>query len=201
MMREMIEKKPDYLVLVNEDNRLPDGFEDTVELISVENVAGNRFMVEKKTYDAFLRLQEDVLKNDSIQTVLLGSYRTVKQQEETFAWNLKEYGWEHTCKYVAKPGCSEHHTGFAIDVGILLEGKLCRARKDLLSVDHLFKIVQKKLPQYGFILRYPKGKESVTKIAYEPWHYRYIDSPEIAREITDQGICFEEYRQTVSGEK
>ncbi len=82
------EKNPDYFVLVNEDNRLPNSFEDTVELISTENVAGNQFKVEKKTYDAFCRLQEDVLKNDGIQTVLLGSYRTVKQQEEIFDKNL-----------------------------------------------------------------------------------------------------------------
>ena len=100
---------------------------------------------------------------------------------------------EHTRKYVAIPGCSEHHTGFAIDVGILLEGKLYRKREDLLSVSHLLEIVQKKLPQYGFILRYPKGKEAITKINYEPWHFRYIDSPDLAKEITDQGICFEEY--------
>ena len=188
-------KNPDYLVLVNEDHKLPDGFEDTVERILTENVAGNQFQVEKKTYDAFLRLQEDVLKNDGIQTVLLGAYRTIKQQEEIFEKYLHEFGPEYTCKYVAKPGCSEHHTGLAIDVGILLEGKLYRTQKELLSVDHLFKIVQKKLPQYGFILRYPKDKTSVTKIAYEPWHYRYIDSPQTAQEITDKGICFEEYRQ------
>jgi len=188
-------KTTDYFVLVNEDNKLPDGFEDTVELVMAGNVAGNQFQVEKKTYDAFCALQEDLLKNDGIQTVLLGSYRTVKQQENIFAKNLSEFGLEYTRKYVAIPGCSEHHTGLAIDVGILLEGKLYRTKEELLSLEHLFKIVQKKLPGYGFLLRYPKGKESITKIAYESWHYRYIDSPQIAQEITDQGICFEEYCQ------
>ena len=192
-MSETKEKNPDYFVLVNEDNRLPNSFEDTAELIPTENVAGNQFKVEKKTYDAFCRLQEDVLKNDGIQTVLLGSYRTVKQQEEIFDKNLNDFGLEYTCKYVAKPGHSEHHTGLAIDVGILLEGKLYRTKEELLSVEYLFEIIHKKLPRYGFILRYPKGKESITKIAYEPWHYRYIDSPKVAQEITDKGICFEEY--------
>ena len=188
-------KKMDYLVLVNEDNRLPQGFEDWVSLISVENIAGNQFQVEKQTYEAFCALQEAVWKQDGIQTVLLGSYRTIRHQEEIFQRNLKAYGWEHTSKYVAKPGCSEHHTGLAIDVGILLEGKIYRAREDLLSVDHLFRVIQKKLPQYGFILRYPQGKEPITKIAYEPWHYRYVGSPQIAQEITDGGICLEEYWQ------
>ena len=196
-MSETKEKNPDYFILVNEDNRLPNGFEDTVELIPTENVAGKQFKIEKKTYDAFCALQEDILENDGIQTVLLGSYRTIKQQEEIFERNLNEFGLEYTSKYVAKPGCSEHHTGLAIDVGILLEGKLYLTKEELLSVDHLFEIVQKKLPRYGFILRYPKGKESITKIAYEPWHYRYIDSPQIAQKITDSGICLEEYCQKV----
>ncbi len=192
-MNDAKEKRPDYLILVNEDHRLPDGYEDTVELIPTENVAGDQFEIEKKTYEAFLGLREDILKNDGIQTVLLGSHRTIKQQEEIFERFLNEYGLEYTNQYVAKPGCSEHHTGLAIDVGILLEGKLLRKQKDLLSVDHLFKIVQKKLPRYGFILRYPKGKEAITKIGYEPWHFRYIDSPALAQEITDKGICLEEY--------
>lgn len=196
-MSKTKEKNPDYFVLVNEENRLPNDFEDTVELIQTENVAGNQFKVEKKTYEAFCGLQEDILKNNGIQTVLLGSYRTIKQQEEIFERNLNEFGLEYASKYVAKPGCSEHHTGLAIDVGILLEGKLYRTKEELLSVDHLFEIVQKKLPRYGFILRYPKGKETITKIAYEPWHYRYIDSPQIAQKITDKGICLEEYCQKV----
>lgn len=197
-MSEIKGNTPDYLVLVNGENRLPGGFEDTVELIPTENIAGRRFKVEKKTYDAFCALMEDVLENDGIQTVLLASYRTIKQQEELFEKNLNEFGLEYASKYVAKPGHSEHHTGLAIDVGILLEGKLYRSQKDMLSIDHLFQIVQKRLPRYGFILRYPKGKESITKIAYEPWHYRYIDSPQIAQEITDKGICFEEYSQTAN---
>ncbi len=186
-------ERPDYLVLVNGDNRLPERFEDTVEMISVENAFGDKYEIEKKTYEAFLRLREDILKNEGIETELISVYRTRKQQEETFKRYIDNFGLEYAKKYVAKPGHSEHHTGLAIDVGIVKDGKLCRTVEELLSVDDLFEIVQKKLPKYGFILRYPKGKESVTKIAYESWHFRYIDSPEIAKEITNKGICFEEY--------
>ena len=81
----------------------------------------------------------------------------------------------------------------AIDVGIMQGDKLLRTIEDMLAVDQLFQVIQAKLPKYGFILRYPKGKEAVTKIGYESWHFRYIDSPELAKEITDKGICFEEY--------
>ena len=184
---------PDYMVLINEANRLPDGFENTVEIIDVENAVGEKYKIEKKAYEAFSRLREDLLENDGIQAELISVYRTVEKQEEIFQRYTREHGLEYAKKYAAVPGHSEHHTGFAIDVGILLDGKLSHAIADLLSVDHLFQTVQKKLPKYGFILRYPKGKEAITGIGYEPWHFRYIDSPEIAKKITDAGICFEEY--------
>ena len=186
-------KKTDYMVLINEANRLPEGFENTVQIIAVRNAVGEQYRIEKKTYEAFLRLREDLLENDGIQTELISVYRTVKQQEEIFERYTKDFGIEYAKTYAAVPGHSEHHTGFAIDVGILQEGKLSHAIADLLSMDHLFLTVQKKLPQYGFILRYPKGKEAITGIGYEPWHLRYIDSPELAAEITDKGLCFEEY--------
>lgn len=186
-------KTPDYLVLVNENNRLPEDFESTIELISVENAVGDQYQIEKKTYEAFLRLRQDLLENDGIHAELISVYRTVAQQTATFENYVTKFGLEYARTYAALPGHSEHHTGMAIDVGIMLNGKLYRTIEDMLSVDDLFRIIQAKLPKYGFILRYPKGKEDVTKIGYECWHFRYLDSPEIAKEITDKGICFEEY--------
>ena len=189
-------KHPDYLLLVNAENKVPEGFAETVELVPAENVAGDRFLVEKKTYAAYLAMEEDVRKSYGIQTVLLNSYRTIEMQTNSYEHYMKLCGEEYTKKYVAYPGCSEHHTGLAIDVGVLLDGKVYRTVEELLEVDHLLKKVWEKLPQYGFILRYPAGKEPITGIGYEPWHFRYIDSPEIAREMTEKGICFEEYWQT-----
>lgn len=189
----MNKKTPDYMILVNEDNILPDGFEDTIEIIDVENCVGDKYKIEKKTYEAFLKLRESLMENEGIHIELISVYRTIGQQQETVERYLKNFGEEYTKKYVAKPGCSEHHTGFAIDVGVVFNGKLYRTIDDMLTIDDLFVAIQKRLPEYGFILRYPKDKESITKISYESWHFRYIDSPEIAKEITDQGICFEEY--------
>lgn len=192
----MNEKKPDYLVLVNGEHRLPDGFEDTVEIISVENTQGKVIQIEKKTYQAFLQLRKDLWENDGLQAELLSAYRSVASQERIFQRRLAEFGAEYTYKYVALPGHSEHHTGFAIDVSFFVDGKVIRGTENLLSIDHLFQVAHKKLAQYGFILRYPKNKEAVTKIGYEPWHFRYIDSPEIAKNISDAAICFEEYHDT-----
>ncbi len=186
-------KKTDYLVLVNEDNRLPENFEETIKIITVKNAAGDEYGIEKKTYEAFLRFRDDLLENDGIQAELISVYRTIPQQEATFNRYVEKFGMDYARKYAALPGHSEHHTGLAIDVGIMLDGKLIRTIEGMLELNHLYVIMQSKLPKYGFILRYPKGKESITKIGYECWHFRYIDSPELAKEITDKGICFEEY--------
>lgn len=188
----MEKKTTDYMVLINGENRLPDNYEDTVELISVQNSFGELHKVEKKTCEAFLRFQKDLLENDGIQIELISAYRTIQFQVDTYDRHMRDYGPEFTNKYVAKPYHSEHHTGIAIDVGLVAEGKLLRYSA-LREMDDIFQVIQAKLPQYGFILRYPKGKEPITKIAYECWHFRYLDSPEIAREITDKGWCFEEY--------
>lgn len=183
----------DYLILVDPEHRLPEGFENTVELISVTNCAGTEFQIEKKTYQAFLRLQEDLFKNAGIQAELISVYRTVAQQEQTVKDCLATLGAEYTKKYVAIPGHSEHHTGLAIDVGVVTAGKLRNTSAELFPLTDIYEAIHKKLPQYGFILRYPKGKEEVTTIGYEPWHFRYLDSAEIAGEITKQGLCLEEY--------
>ena len=188
-----MEKKPDYMVLVNGENRLPENFEDTIELVMAENMEGVRYPIEKKTYEAFLRLRQDMLENEGMQIELVSVYRTVATQERIWELDEKKYGLEYTKKFVAVPGHSEHHTGFAIDVSIVVDGKLVHGMPNLSAIDHLYQFVQQKLPKYGFILRYPKDKEAITKIGYEPWHFRYIDSPEIAREITDRGICFEDF--------
>ena len=186
-------KNPDYLVLINEEHRLPEGFEDTITLVEAVNVNGETYRVEEKAYKAFLALREELLANDGLQIELLSVYRDIPCQERAWARTMETRGEEYTRKYVAIPGCSEHHTGFALDVGFALNGKASHINADLFSYEEMYRVVHKKMPNYGFILRYPADKQQITKIGYEPWHFRYIDSPEIAREITDRGICFEEF--------
>ena len=185
----------DYLILVNAENPLPKNFEETIELVETVNAENDTYKIEKKTYEAFLRLKEDIWENDGMQIELVSVYRTVERQQWIFDYDVKKYGLEYAKKFVAIPGCSEHHTGLGIDVSIVVDGKVVHGMPNLQAIDHLFQVVQAKLPKYGFILRYPKGKEEITKVGYEPWHFRYIDSPEIARDITERGICFEEYHK------
>ncbi|MBO4276203.1 D-alanyl-D-alanine carboxypeptidase family protein [Candidatus Saccharibacteria bacterium] len=91
------------------------------------------------------------------------------------------------------PGYSEHHTGLAVDIFVIDSGKIIRDNDDMIASVEIFAKIHELLPKYGFILRYIEGKEDITGYSYEPWHLRYIDSPEIAKEITEKGLTLEEY--------
>ena len=117
------ESKMNYLILVNKQNKLPDDWEEIVELTDVTNGLGETYKVEKKAAEAYEKLREDLSK-EGIIIELDSTYRTVKQQEELWQEFLKEYGEEYTKTYVAVPGTSEHHTGLAIDVKLNKNGEI-----------------------------------------------------------------------------
>jgi len=108
---------------------------------------------------------------------MVGSaYRTSAEQEQLF----KELG----PSVAAQPGYSEHQTGLAFDFSYSgLSDKETNRMWNWLA-DNAYK--------YGFILRYPKGKEDITGFAYEPWHYRYVGK-QAAKAIYEKGLVLEEY--------
>ena len=187
-------RETDYMVLVNKQSKLPDDWEERIELVDVTNGLGETYQVEKKTAEAYGKLRED-LSNDGIIIELDSTYRTVTRQQEIWDNFLKEHGEEYTKKYVAVPGTSEHHTGLAVDVKIIKDGKVIDDNDEMTAEKEIFSKVHAKLAKYGFILRYPEGKEDITGYGAEVWHFRYIDSPEIAKKIMDNGLTFEEYLQ------
>ena len=186
------ESKTDYMVLVNKQNKLPENWEETIELVDVKNFQGDNIKVEKKTLEKFYELREDLLK-DGITIKLDSTYRTIERQQEIWDDFEKEYGLEYTQKYVAVPGTSEHHTGLAIDIMIVKDGKEIYDNDEMTAEKEIFSKIHAKLAKYGFILRYPEGKEDITGYGAEVWHFRYIDNPTIAKEIMDKGITLEEY--------
>ena len=188
------ESKMNYLILVNKQNKLPDDWEEIVELTDVTNGLGDTYKVEKKAAEAYEKLREDLSK-EGIIIELDSTYRTVKQQEELWQEFLKEYGEEYTKTYVAVPGTSEHHTGLAIDVKLNKDGEIIDDNDAMTAETEIFSKIHAKLADYGFILRYPVGKEEVTGYGAEVWHFRYVDSVEIAKEIMNKGITLEEYLQ------
>ncbi len=184
----------DYLVLVNKCNALPDGWEDALETVTTANSCGDTVVTEKKAYEAYESLKEDLEKNDGIHIELDSAYRSVAKQQEIMDRFTKEYGADYAAKTVAKPGYSEHHTGLALDLYFRLDGKDVYYNEDMIQYPELWAKIHAKLAEYGFILRYLEGMEHVTGYGYEPWHIRYVDDAAVAREIMSQpGLTLEEY--------
>lgn len=114
------------------------------------------------------------------------------QEEQTGIWNdsLKVSGRAFTEKYVALPGHSEHQTGLAIDLGLKMDE--IDFIRPAFPYEGICQTFRERAAEYGFIERYPKGKESVTGIAHEPWHFRYVGAPH-AQIMAERGLTLEEY--------
>lgn len=127
---------------------------------------------------------------DKIQTV--SGWRSQQEQQQIYQDSLAANGPEFTAQYVALPGCSEHQTGLAIDVGVA--GKeVDRIRPDF-PYDGYCQRFRETGVEYGFIQRYPAGKEAITGIAHEPWHFRYVGFPH-SRLMAEHRLTLEEYIQ------
>lgn len=180
-----------YLVLVNKENKLPDDWEETVELVEQNNKYGETYKVEKKALEAFNKLQAALLEEDVI-IELDSTYRSVAYQQGLWDDWMVEFGEEYVKKYVAVPGYSEHHTGLTIDICIEKDGKRINDNDEMIAEREIFAKIHARLAEFGFILRYPEGAESITGYGYEPWHFRYV-GVDVAKEISEKGITFEEY--------
>lgn len=190
--KEVEKPKMDYLVLVNKENKVPEYWDDVVTLETTIDIWGDEVQAEKETLFQFFKLKQE-LEAEEIYIELDSAYRSVARQEELWKEFEKEYGLEYTQKTVAVPGTSEHHTGLVIDVCLRKNGKLIYENADMLKEKAIFAKVHAKLAKYGFILRYPEGKEEITGYSYEPWHFRYVGSSEIAKSLMDNNITLEEY--------
>ncbi len=122
--------------------------------------------------------------------VPVSGYRPLWEQQNIWDDSLRDSGLEFTRKYVAVPGHSEHQTGLAIDLGLKQE------HIDFICPEFPYTGVcqtfREKAADYGFILRYPAGKETVTGIGHEPWHFRYVGIPH-AQIMRENGLTLEEY--------
>lgn len=172
-------------LLVNPDNLMPEGYSPTV--VSV----GGNYKLETRAAAAWQKMQA-AASNDGVSLWIISAYRTLERQTELYNEKVAEYkalGYSEADakveagKWVAVPGTSEHCLGYAAD--------LCSLEESFENSNQ-FAWLQKHCAEYGFILRFPKDKVSITKISYEPWHYRYVGSNH-AKIIMSEGICLEEY--------
>ena len=114
---------------------------------------------------------------------LVSGFRSYEYQEQIYNNYVSIYGKEATDTFSAEPGHSEHQSGLAMDVGKI---------DDNYGETKEGKWLAENAHKYGFIIRYQKGKESITGYKYEPWHIRYL-GVDLATKVYNSGLCLEEY--------
>lgn len=123
--------------------------------------------------------------------VPVSGWRSQAEQQAIWDETLHKEGASFTRQYVAVPGCSEHQSGFAMDLG-LSDGAPLDLIRPAFPPEGVCAAFQREAPHYGFILRYGAGKEHITGIAHEPWHFRYVGIPH-AELMTTLDLTLEEY--------
>ena len=136
-------------------------------------------------YNAFIQMVEEA-KEQGYYLMDTSPFRDYELQEYLYNNYVKNNGLVWADKSSARPGHSEHQTGLATDII-----KKSSSMYDFKNTEE-FKWMSKNAYKYGFILRYPEGKEHLTGYKYEPWHYRYV-GVEAAKYIYENDIVFEEY--------
>jgi len=177
------EQPDDEILLVNVDNPLPEDYEPDKLVTLFEfkarsfDLAKSDIQLERVAYEA-AQAMFSAAKADGIDTFIITSgYRSRERQQELYE--------ESTDGTVAKPGASEHESGLAFDLSTMSSGAS-------FDTTEQFAWLSEHCWEYGFILRYPKGKEDITGLPYEPWHYRYVGK-DAAKAIHEKGITLEEY--------
>lgn len=179
-----------YTTLVNKETIFKDSFLNKIELVDTVNINDNPLQLEKETYNHYLKLKEYLAENN-INVGLTGAYRSINYQTKLYEKSLIENKEEYTLKHVAKPYYSEHHTGLCLDLGIINNG-ICNKKELTNEEEKQFEFIHKNIYKFGFILRYPKEKENITKYDYEPWHIRYVGEVP-AKIIYENNLTLEEY--------
>lgn len=179
-------------VLVNRINNLPDTYvpEDLVPLTEVPTILSNPEVNQLRlpAYDA-LKLLFAGAKEAGFELFARSGYRSYNTQVSLYSSYVNNHGQEAADTFSAKPGQSEHQTGLSMD--ITSEYMNYQLSETFGDTDE-GKWVSENAHKYGFIVRYPKGKENITGYMYEPWHIRYLGT-ELATEVYESGLTLEEY--------
>lgn len=177
------------LILVNRNSYIPDDYK--VELTELSN--GEK--VDSRIYPELQEMFNDA-RAQGYGLFVREGYRTQEEQQQLLDEKIEAYENEGKSKseakklaeqWVAIPGTSEHQLGIAVDIN---------ADTTKSSSDDVYSWLAENAHKYGFIKRYPSDKADITGVINEPWHYRYVGK-EAALEIYSQGMCLEEYIDTL----
>ena len=179
------------LLLVNTNNKMPDNYD-----IPLENIDQHRSFDKRAVHH--LTQMISAIRNAGISNIWIQSaYRTPEAQQELFEEQVQVYIYqgynektarELTEKIINKPWHSEHNLGLAVDFNYVN-----REFENTAA----FQWLQENAQDYGFILRYAEEKEDITKVSYEPWHWRYVGE-EHAKKMKSQNLCLEEYIEQIT---
>jgi D-alanyl-D-alanine carboxypeptidase len=189
---EVVSEPESITVLVNKQYSLPKNYEPSelvypdISFIFAEKL--DKRKLRKEAAEAIAQLFAGAAE-DKLTLLGVSAYRSNTTQKALFQRYVNRDGVEKARTYSAVPGHSEHETGLAIDVtgG---DGK-CAAMSCFGETKEAAWLAEH-AAEYGFVIRYPKGKEDVTGYMYEPWHLRYV-GVSVAQEITAQSLTLEEY--------
>ena len=181
------------LVLVNDYNAFEGTESDLVSLYNVKmekeshsfSVPNDALQVKPEMADALIAMLDAFYEETYDDNILVSTgYRTTEQQQAAYDEYENAEEGEKPQRRAAKPGYSEHQTGYGVDLS-LYDGSDYDGTGTYSWIDE-------HCSEYGLILRYPDDKTDLTGIMYEPWHYRYVGEPH-ASVITEKGLCLEEY--------
>ncbi|MCL2151962.1 MAG: M15 family metallopeptidase [Oscillospiraceae bacterium] len=187
------------LILVNNDNgcELPDESElvDIAEFKTQSyRVSGSSLLLLKSVIEPLNNMMDAFYDETGCADVaIISAYRDYDRQQKILDEYVATLGREEAKKRVSLPGHSEHNSGIAVDFGVFVDGEIKTffqtGANGWLFVNSY---------RYGFIPRYPEEKTEITKIAHEPWHFRYVGTPH-AYFIYNSGMCLEEYIDFIRG--
>ena len=180
----------EYLVLVNRKYSLEENYEPNDLVIPNIPLQTSSDMTAHVRYEVASELEKmfNDAKKDNINLIGISGYRSCDYQTTVYNDAVANEGNIAADNYVAHPGHSEHQTGLAIDV---LSDEYSNLDEGFENTE-AFKWLSENISNYGFIIRYPKGKEDITGYSYEPWHLRYVGK-NAAKEIIENQLTLEEY--------
>lgn len=185
------------LILVNKENPIPENY--SVNIVKIED----NFEVDEKIKESTEKMLADA-RASGINPEICSAYRSTKYQKTLYNNKINEYlrkgfnmeqATEQAAKWVTTPGTSEHEIGLSLDI-IDNSYQILDENQENTPVQ---KWLMEHCYEYGFILRYPTEKRDITKINYEPWHYRYVGVKD-AMIIKEKGYCLEEYIEFLKDE-
>ena len=178
--------------LVNKTHPLSDTSYRPSDLVVAHDLAQADKSTEEQSvrsviYDQLVALFS-AAHTQGIELKIGSGFRSAESQQMYYSNYVKTYGQAAADTFSAKPGHSEHQTGLAVD--LTTADQYCRLER-CFGDTAAGKWLAANTPAYGFILRYPDGKEAVTGYTYEPWHFRYV-GPEFAKALVESGLTLDE---------